>query len=484
MSDEVHHMEQRFSHGYALLIGVGESAYPKWSLPAAVKDIQALRSVLADPHLCAYPDDEHHIRLLHDAGATHQAILDGLAWLQERAQSDPEATIVVYYSGHGWLDASAGRYYLIPHDIEPFDLAASALPAETFTATLRQIPARRLLVFVDSCHAAGMATSKDAPAVKLPAGFVPIALPKSLVDDLKQGQGRAVFTSSSGEQSSWVHPDGTMSIYTYHLLEAFQGAGNQPGDTVVRLSNLMHHLGKAVPESVRRAYQAEQVPFFDTATEDFPVALLRGGKGLPAGGWEAVRREAEATIRQITCVQAIGERSVAIGGDVTDSTIVTGDRNVVQRGKYNIQMDRAQGVTIGDQAQVTQTFVEGGVHGGTVVTAGRDARVTPGATPEQIRALFEPILRQVQARPEDPIVDRGEIAEHVGKIRDEVAKGEQANSGKVERWLRFLAEMAPDIWDVVVKTLADPVTGIAEVVRKVAKRAREERAGQTGLTTA
>ena len=33
----------------------------------------------------------------------------------------------------------------------------------------------------------------------------------------------------------------------------------------------------------------EQTPFFDAATEDFPVALLRGGKGLPKGGWTRIK---------------------------------------------------------------------------------------------------------------------------------------------------------------------------------------------------
>lgn len=48
-------------------------------------------------------------------------------------------------------------------------------------------------------------------------------------------------------------------------------------------------------------------------------------------------------------VQALGERSVAIGESVTGSTIVTGDRNTVQRGKYNVSIGQAGGVTIGDQ---------------------------------------------------------------------------------------------------------------------------------------
>jgi uncharacterized caspase-like protein len=319
-------MSSTFTHGYALLIGVSESAYPKWSLPVTVKDVQAIQSILIDSNLCAYSNDVDHVRLLHDAGATRQAILDGLTWLKAQTTADPDATAVVYYSGHGWIDKGTGQYYLIQHDIEPFDIAGSALPARTFTGALRQILAKRLLVFMDCCHAQGMATAKDEPIAKLPPSLTEAAVPKELVDELKQGEGRAVFTSSRGEQQSWIRPGGSMSIYTYHLIEALQGAGNQPGDTAVRVSNLMNYVGKTVPESAQKLCQAEQTPFFDTATEDFPVALLRGGKGLPTGGWEAVQREAAGQAQSVT---AAGQRSVAIGGNVTGSTIITGDGNHV-----------------------------------------------------------------------------------------------------------------------------------------------------------
>ncbi|MCX7683507.1 MAG: caspase family protein [Anaerolineae bacterium] len=320
-------MDNAFSHGYALLIGVGASAYAPWSLPVTVQDVQALRAVLTDPRLCGYLDD--HIRLLHDAGATRQAILDSLAWLAERAVADGDATAVVYFSGHGWLDEATGRYYLLPHDVEPFDLAGSALAAEAFTEALRKVEARRMLVLMDCCHAAGMTTAKGAPALKLPAGFGQTALPKGVAEALKQGAGRAVISSSTGAQKSWVRPDGTLSLFTYHLLEALQGAGNRPGDTEVRVSDLMAHLSRAVPESARALCGAEQTPFLDAATEDFPVALVRGGKGLPAGGWQALQEEAAIRIGRV--VQAIGDRSVAVGGDVRGSVIVTGDGNRVNR---------------------------------------------------------------------------------------------------------------------------------------------------------
>jgi uncharacterized caspase-like protein len=270
-------MSEPVTDGFALLIGVGTTADPRWSLPVTVKDAQALQAALTDPTLCAYPNRSDHVRLLQDQGATAQAILDGLDWLAQAAIAHPEATIVFYYSGHGMFDLASNAYYLLPHEFNPQAIAETALPAQTLTDKLRAIAAKRLWVVIDSCHAAGMASAKDA----LPPDLLPTALPKGVIDALKQGSGRAVFTSSRGNQSSWVRPDGTLSLYTYHLIEALKGAANQPGDRQVTLANVMTHLGKAVPESARTLCQAEQTPFFDTATEDFPVALLRGGKGLP-----------------------------------------------------------------------------------------------------------------------------------------------------------------------------------------------------------
>lgn len=295
-------MSNKFINGYALLIGVGESAYGKLSLPVTVKDTQAIYAALIDPELCAYPDEKEHIRVLNNQEATKAAILDGLNWLKEKVESDPDATVFIYYSGHGWVDKNT-NYYLLQHDIKPTKIASSALSAQAFTEALRQIKAERLLVVIDSCHAAGMATSKEAD-LELDEefdDFVRVAPSKGFIDDLKQGKGRVVFTSSEGEQKSWIK-DASSSIYTYHFLEALQGAANKSGDTEVRVSNLMNYLGKAVPESARQLYSAEQIPHFDIDAGDFVIAKLRGGKGLPSKGWEEVKPEATQKINKIADV--------------------------------------------------------------------------------------------------------------------------------------------------------------------------------------
>ena len=313
-------MSKSTSHNYALLIGVGECEETKLSLPVTVKDIQAIKTLLTNSDLCGYIDD--NIRLLYNETATKEGILENLTWLKQEAESDPEATVLIYYSGHGLLDDS-GDYYLIPHDTDRADIPDTALPAETFNQALQAIPAERLLVIIDSCHAQGMATSKDDTAngtgknkrSPIPKGFTQSSLPNKIIHELK-GTGRVVFTSSTGEQLSWIRKDDTMSIYTYHFLEALQGAGNQPGDKVVKVSNLMNYLSETVPITVQQEYKEEQTPFFDFATEDFPVALLRGGKGLPEAGYESVKAETQENIRSIS-------------NQVNDGVGVVGDNNSV-----------------------------------------------------------------------------------------------------------------------------------------------------------
>ena len=345
----------QFEHGYALLIGVGEiDKHAEWSLPMTVNDANELHALLINPYLCGYFDDQRHIRVLTNSSANKQAILDGLDWLADCAHHDPDATILIFFSGHGWVDNRTGDYYLVQHDVRPDNIAGTALSAHIMTEKLRAINAQRLLVIFDCCHAQGMATAKDGmdKVVKLPPNLEIAAVPKTLINDLKQGKGRAVFTSSLGYQRSWMLDD-QISLYTHHLLEALEGAGNKPGDTTVRLSNLMNYLGEAVPSSAQRL-KKEQTPFFDTASEDFPIALIQGGKGLGPNGWV----KAEPPTSQIPSSQVnqvVGNGGVAIGGTASGNTIMTGKNHRVNQSNYTIKDNEITNSAIGDGAKVTNT---------------------------------------------------------------------------------------------------------------------------------
>jgi hypothetical protein len=83
------------------------------------------------------------------------------------------------------------------------------------------------------------------------------------------------------------------------------------------------------------------------------------------------------------------------------------------------------------------------------------------------------IYAQIGARRDDPSVEKDEIRAKVQQIEQEAKAGAPANEGKLARWLRELATLAPNSFDVTVACLTNPVAGFAEVVKKVAAMAKE-----------
>lgn len=89
-----------------------------------------------------------------------------------------------------------------------------------------------------------------------------------------------------------------------------------------------------------------------------------------------------------------------------------------------------------------------------------------------LETLFKSVYQAIDARPEDLDVSKDEITSTVENIQKEATQGAQANSKKITRWLSMLGDMAPDILDVTVACLVNPAAGVAEVVRKVAEKAK------------
>lgn len=276
-------MDAPFSNGYALLIAVNESQMPNYALPTVAKDAAALHAVLVHPERCAYPPE--NVRVIQGPEASRDGIRAGLVWLRDKIRQDGSgnATAVVYYTGHGARDTSDNTFYLIPYDFG-VPVRESAIPAQQFALELESVQPRRLLVILDCCHAAGMNIKGADPATAegwRHAAAVPEA---AALTALGQGQGRAVLSSSTGEEQSYIRPDMSMSIFTYHLIESLTGfAGISSGATDVLVSDVMGFVTRTVPGSVRTAYGLSQTPVFFVSGENFPVAKLLGGKGMAKG---------------------------------------------------------------------------------------------------------------------------------------------------------------------------------------------------------
>ena len=120
----------------------------------------------------------------------------------------------------------------------------------------------------------------------------------------------------------------------------------------------------------------------------------------------------------------VDKGAVLVGGDVQDSHIVTGNRN--QIGNQELRRDD----------------------------------------------LFAEILEKIEQRPDTSAEDQEDLKANVAEIKAETEKEEKADPSFLARRLRNIERIAPDIVDVVLATLSNPVAGFARVIKKVAERAR------------
>lgn len=253
-----------FTGGYALLIGAGGD------LPGTVEDARGLAGLLLDPGRCAYPPAQVHC--LTAEQATRVTVLAALSVL---AAVPATATVVVYFSGHGYRvgEAGAAQYYLLPYGYDLNRLAATAVSGAEFTAALRAIPAARLLVLLDCCHAGGVGEAKAGGPVLQRA-----ALPGEAQQWLAEGRGRVLIASSREDELSYAGRP--YSAFTLALLEGLCGVGVARADGYVRVADVALHAREAVPGRT----QGRQHPIlhFEQA-DNFVLAYYAGGETQPKG---------------------------------------------------------------------------------------------------------------------------------------------------------------------------------------------------------
>lgn len=287
-------MESRpLFNGYALLIGVDENRVQRWALPSIRNDISALQRALVDPDYCAYPWDK--VRLVTGKQATRGGILSALEWLAKSAgQGGPDGPVsLVYYAGHIWqsADANLGQS-MIPYDVDADDIQDSTLDLVYFLIDFMFKIKNRLLLIVDRCPS----ITKDLSVEIIPTpyerlgGTVRDSRPfsylhvPSKIDNWKilvpATDQYAALQSTSYDQTSYPRKDGRLSIFMYNLIGALTGSFSpDPQKPEVEVSDLTQYVKRRVMEDAKDEWGEIQEAQFET-TGDFPIALLRGGRGF------------------------------------------------------------------------------------------------------------------------------------------------------------------------------------------------------------
>jgi cell division septum initiation protein DivIVA len=114
------------------------------------------------------------------------------------------------------------------------------------------------------------------------------------------------------------------------------------------------------------------------------------------------------------------------------------------------------------------------VAGGNITTH----HTTTGLSAEEIKQLFDQLYTAIESRAETPTADKEDLKAEVKEIQSTVTEAAQKNEKVDESFLsrrfRNIARVAPDVLDVVVATLGNPLAGLGVAVKKIAEKAKEE----------
>lgn len=355
-----------FAGGHALLIGVG--SYPHSAMMDAhaavtARDAEALAEIMRDEQLCGYPASQ--VTVLTHAMATREGVLGALDRLA--AATRPDSTVLFFYCGHGEYGED-GAYYLTTHDSRKRGARLAprtGVREDELLVRLRAIPARRMLLIFNACHAGEIAPTLG----EAEAGPQVLGAPleeATATRILGSGSGRAVIAACRENQVSYIGP-GSLTLFTQALADGLRGRGTSAREGFIGLfdlyTSLYYRLQDAVernvPERLRQRFGAQEPELsLVKGVGPFAVALYRGATALgsfPEAGeppqGTAVRSVGEAASQAaFGAAVHIGDSVAADRGGVALKVEQGGAASVDTRRVLDLSGSQTGDITIGDVA--------------------------------------------------------------------------------------------------------------------------------------
>jgi hypothetical protein len=256
---------------YAVVIGVSKYKFPDAglrNLEYADADARSIRDFLQKPQGGNFSAGD--ILFLENDQATILNVRSALQRFLPRA--GPEDLIFLFIAGHGAPDPYApGNLYFLLHDTKVADMPGTALPMPELQQMLdNSVRAQRVVMFIDTCHSAGISGKE------LVTGRQLVQTENNIFNlyaaNLFRETGRAVLTSSdvneiSRESDKW---GGGHGIFTWALLEGIRGAADTNKDHFITAGELFDF----VSDRVRIATAFRQNPrALPGLNKDFPLAV-------------------------------------------------------------------------------------------------------------------------------------------------------------------------------------------------------------------
>lgn len=228
---------------HVLAIGVSKHESP-------TGDLQDLKFASKDAQTFAKAIQAHkngklyrnvNVRMLTDQQATRTNVLDGFQWLVDSVK--PKDSVVVFFSGHGFVDTS-DNFYLATHDADVERPRATTVSWRQFTDMLHEdLPECKRLVFLDARPTRG--------------GLKP-GMRNPLLDLAAPELGTTFFASNTLQQSASDTANTTNGAFVQAIVDTLRdkASDQMPAD---QLFNPVE-LAQSIKTRVQKASAGRQLP--------------------------------------------------------------------------------------------------------------------------------------------------------------------------------------------------------------------------------
>ncbi|HEX9023016.1 MAG TPA: caspase family protein [Geobacteraceae bacterium] len=231
-------------NAYAIVIGIESYRQKLPKAEFAASDARIVTSYLTK--VLGYPE-ENVVTLINDHATKSDIEKYMGSWL--RNNIDRDSTLFVYYSGHGAPNPKTGDAYLVPYDGDPTFIADTGYSLKKLYSTLNRIPARQIIVALDSCFSGAGGKSVAAPGSRALVRAEKAAI-----------QNTVVMTASADDQISSTYQDKGHGIFTYFLLRGIKEKLEENRGGGVEIGALFDYLKPQVERVSRKVYNSEQTP--------------------------------------------------------------------------------------------------------------------------------------------------------------------------------------------------------------------------------
>lgn len=248
---------------------IGASSYDNFpALPSVANNLTALRDVLGDPHRWGLPAGG--CTIVHNpesAAQVHDAVR------RAALQVDVAGLLMVYFAGHGVIDADTGELHLAIGHTDPDSAYASAVPYEWIRRAVAHSRSNYRVVILDCCYAGRAIGGLSAAGSGLLADRVEI-------------DRSCVMVAASANRIALAPPEEPYTAFTGALIQVLHDGVPDAGDPL-ELNTIYEEVvriqragGRPVPE-LRARNGGERIPIVTNAQVGAPH-VRPGRRPVPA----------------------------------------------------------------------------------------------------------------------------------------------------------------------------------------------------------